>query len=136
MLPTARSIWWSCWRATKNWRRTCSSSRRSARHARACASGSSWARHERRGIESMTDQYVPLCVAPEQREEPALWFAFRRAEIVVLGGAARRQLPFCMDLAEHGLTPQRAQYLGLYGNRHCYAAALAEADPLPEGWST
>jgi NAD+ diphosphatase len=84
----------------------------------------------------MTDQYVPLHVAPAQRDEPALWFAFRRAEILVLGGPGRAELPCCVDLAEHGLAPQRSQYLGLYGSRHCYAVALAESDPLPQGWST
>jgi NAD+ diphosphatase len=84
----------------------------------------------------MNERYVPLFVAPEQREEPALWFAFRRADIVVLNGAARPELPCCMDLSEHGLAPERTQYLGTYDGRHCYAVTLPEAGGLPAGWST
>jgi NAD+ diphosphatase len=84
----------------------------------------------------MNEEYVPLFVGPETRDEPALWFAFRRAEIVVVNGASRPELPCCTDLSEHGLTPQRAQYLGLYGGRHAYAVEVSEGHVLPEGWST
>ena len=41
----------------------------------------------------MSNQYVPLFVAPEAREEPALWFAFRRAEILVVNGSSVPELP-------------------------------------------
>ena len=34
--------------------------------------------------------------------EPALWFAFRKAEILVVSGAERPALPCCMDIGEHG----------------------------------
>ena len=44
-------------------------------------------------------------------------------------------MPCCVDLGEHGLAPLRRQYLGLYGGRHCYAAEIHEAQPLPEGWT-
>ena len=85
--------------------------------------------------DTMTGQYIPHFVAPERSDEPALWFAFRRAEILVLDGAARPELPCCADLSEHGLVPERTQYLGTYGGRHCYAVALAETGALPQGWS-
>ena len=74
----------------------------------------------------MSNQYVPLFVAPQARDEPALWFAFRRAEILVVDGTGAPELPCCMDLSEHGLKPRRAQYLGLYGGRHAYAAEIPE----------
>jgi len=80
-------------------------------------------------------EYVPLYQPPEARSEPALWFAFRKSEILVVGGAERPDLPCCMGLDEHGLAPQRSQYLGLYGGRHCYAAAIDESLPLPAGWA-
>jgi len=83
----------------------------------------------------MSDQYVPLFVAPQVRDEPALWFAFRRAEILVLNGTGAPELPCCRDLAEHGIEMRRSQYLGLYGGRHAYAAEIAEGHALPEGWS-
>jgi NAD+ diphosphatase len=81
-------------------------------------------------------EYVPLYQPPESRSEPALWFAFRKSEILVVSGADRPDLPCCMALDEHGLAPQRSQYLGLYGGRHCYAAAIDESLPLPAGWAT
>ena len=82
-----------------------------------------------------SNQYVPLFVGPQTRDEPALWFAFRRAEILVINGAAMPELPCCMDLSDHGLKPRRSQYLGLYGGRHAYAAEIAEEHALPEGWT-
>src|SRR6185369_12191964 len=45
------------------------------------------------------------------------------------------EFPCCRDLAEHGLTTQRSQYLGLYGGKHAYAAEIAEEHVLPEGWA-
>ncbi|MBI2509509.1 MAG: NAD(+) diphosphatase [Betaproteobacteria bacterium] len=83
----------------------------------------------------MADDYIPLFTPPASRTEPALWFAFRKAEILVVNGADRPDLPCCMELGEHGLAPQRSQYLGLYGGRHCYAAEVHESLPLPAGWS-
>jgi NAD+ diphosphatase len=83
----------------------------------------------------MTERYVPLVAPPETRDAPALWFAFRRSEILVVNGAEQPALPCCLDLSEHGLAPERAQYLGLYGERHCYAVSVAESQPVPQGWS-
>jgi NAD+ diphosphatase len=80
--------------------------------------------------------YVPLHTPPESRDEPALWFAFRRTDIVVQGSAGTPALPCCGDLGEHGIAPRRTQYLGRYDGRHCYAVELDEAQPLPEGWGT
>lgn len=83
----------------------------------------------------MTDPYVPLVIPPERREEPALWFTFRKAEILVVSGADTPALPCCMDLGEHGLAPLRSQYLGLYGGKHCYAAEIADGQALPADWA-
>ena len=65
----------------------------------------------------MSDSYIPLVTPPEKVTEPALWFAFRKAEILVVNGAEQPALPCCMDIGEHGLAPQRNQYLGLYGRQ-------------------
>ncbi len=83
----------------------------------------------------MADEYIPLLTPPEQQTEPALWFVFQRREMLVRPVADKPELPCCADLAEHGLTPLRRQYLGTYGGRHCYTAELDEADPAPEGWA-
>lgn len=83
----------------------------------------------------MTAPYVPLVIPPERRDEPALWFTFRKAEILVVNGADRPALPCCADLGEHGLAPLRSQYLGLYSGRHCYAAEISDVQSLPADWS-
>ena len=80
-------------------------------------------------------EYVPLLTPPAERSEPALWFAFRKAEILVVNAAERPAMPCCVDLSEHGLEPQQSQYLGLYEGRHCYAVEIHESQPLPQGWA-
>jgi len=80
-------------------------------------------------------EYIPLVTPPEERNEPAWWFAFRKAEILVLNAGERPVMPCCVDLSEHGLAPQRSQYLGLYEGRHCYAVEISDSQPLPEGWA-
>jgi NAD+ diphosphatase len=84
----------------------------------------------------MSNAYIPLVTPPERRDEPALWFAFRKAEILVVNGADHPVLPHCLDLAEHGLAPQRRQYLGLYEGIQCFAVEIHESQPLPDGWTT
>jgi len=83
----------------------------------------------------MTDQYTPLIIPPQRVDEPALWFAFRRSEILVVNGAERPAMPCCLDLGEHGLAPSRSHYLGLYGRQHCYAVEIPEEQALPDGWA-
>lgn len=79
--------------------------------------------------------YIPLHTPPERLEQPALWFAFQRALIVVIDPASAA-LPLCHGLTEHGLATRRSTYLGLLDGRHCYAAEIDEQHPLPEGWTT
>jgi len=81
------------------------------------------------------NSYIPLFTPPESITEPALWFAFRKTEILVVNGTDRPALPCCLDIAEHGFAAVRNQYLGLYGGRHCYAVEVQETQPLPEGWA-
>ena len=83
----------------------------------------------------MPETYIPLVTPPARRDEPALWFAFRKTEILVVNGAERPALPHCPDLGAHGLSPQRSQYLGIYDGKHCYAVEISESEPLPEGWA-
>jgi NAD+ diphosphatase len=83
----------------------------------------------------MSDIYTPLHLPPVQVDEPALWFAFRKTEILVVSGADTPAMPCCLDLTEHGVMVERKQYLGLYGGKHCYAVAIPETQPLPDGWA-
>ncbi len=80
-------------------------------------------------------EYIPLVTPPERLTEPALWFAFRKSEILVLNGAGQPDLPVCVDLIAHGISPLRHIYLGLYDGTHCYAAEVHEAQELPQGWA-
>jgi len=84
----------------------------------------------------MTDKYVPRVAPPEEMTEPALWLAFRRAEILVLNGSESPTMPICFDLSEHGISTLRKQYLGLYAGRHCFAAEVPDSQQIPENWST
>jgi len=79
--------------------------------------------------------YTPLYTPPEQRVEEALWFLFQRSRMVIRIATERPEVPCCVCLEDHGLQATRQQYLGLYGGKHCYAAEVDEAQPLPEGWS-
>lgn len=80
----------------------------------------------------MTGLYVPLHSPPERGTAPALWFGFRKGELLVCDSDS--PLPCCGDLREHGFEPQRPQYLGLYDGRHCYAVEIGETENLPHGW--
>lgn len=82
----------------------------------------------------MPEQYIPLITPPAVQEQPALWFAFQKAEILVQDQTSAA-LPCCSALTDHGIAPLRSHYLGLLGERHCYAAQVDEAHPLPAGWA-
>lgn len=83
----------------------------------------------------MPEQYIPLVTPPQAPDGPALWFAFQRGSIVVIDPESAA-LPCCGSLSEHGVAAVRSHYLGLLGERHCYAAEIEEAHPLPAGWAT
>lgn len=82
----------------------------------------------------MPTEFVPLVTPPPMYEAPALWFAFQGAQIAVMNAVDRPQVPCCLHLSEHGLVAQRSLYLGLYRGQHCYAAEIADSQPLPDGW--
>jgi NAD+ diphosphatase len=82
----------------------------------------------------MTHTYVAAHVPPESQDEPALWFAFRDAELAMCVQDDTHALPCCTRLDDHGLEALRPQYLGTYGGKHCYAAQIAPSTTLPESW--
>jgi NAD+ diphosphatase len=83
----------------------------------------------------MTDRYEPGVTPPAATDEPALWFAFHKAELLISEGSGAFGLPHCRDLSELGLASVRRIYLGTYSGRHCYASELAHAESLPDGHS-
>lgn len=82
----------------------------------------------------MPDQYIPVFQPPASLDHPALWFIFQRSSILVQQLDAGI-LPCCHNLGDHGIATLRSHYLGLLGERHCYAADVDEHHPLPEGWA-
>jgi NAD+ diphosphatase len=82
----------------------------------------------------MTSLYVPAHRAPDDRSDPALWFAFAAAELVVCEGESTACLPRCMHLSEHGFASERPQYLGKYDGTHCYAVEIDGGAPMPANW--
>ncbi len=81
----------------------------------------------------MPNEYQPLVTPPAERDEPALWFAFHRGEMLIVQSEDEAQLPCCLDLSELGLSTVRSLYLGTYGGKHCYVSELEHADALPDG---
>lgn len=81
----------------------------------------------------MPDEYRPLITPPAERNEPALWFAFQRGELLIAQSGDDSQLPYCVDLSELGLSAVRSLYLGTYGDKHCYVSELEHANALPDG---
>jgi NAD+ diphosphatase len=82
----------------------------------------------------MTSLYVPHHKEPAERRDPALWFAFSAADLLVCEDGDAACLPCCVHLTEHGLEAQRPQYLGQYDGRHCYAVEIDADAGLPGGW--
>jgi NAD+ diphosphatase len=81
----------------------------------------------------MMDEYQPLIVPPAERNEPALWFAFHRGELLIAQSGENADLPSCRELSDLGLNSVRQLYLGLYGGKHCYVSELENANAIPDG---
>ena len=84
-------------------------------------------------MKQMPDEYQPLISPPAERTEPALWFAFRHGELLIVQSKDEARLPCCLELSELGLNAVRNLYLGTYGGKHCYVAELEQANTLPAG---
>ncbi len=83
----------------------------------------------------MADPFVPLIVPPESITEPALWFAFQGATVLVQREDARAHLPLRPHIRELGLEPLRVQYVGRYAGQHCFSCEIAAEVPAPAGMS-
>ena len=83
-------------------------------------------------------RFYPAVLPPTGPAEPALWFLFRGARLLVSGdgGAA---VPAVATPADLGLSVVRWQYLGRLedanGLTHCFSGEVAEETPPPSGLS-
>jgi NAD+ diphosphatase len=79
--------------------------------------------------------YRPGLIAPATPPASALWFVFRRSELLVRSEPAPPALPRTSHPQKLGVIAERIHYLGRLSTEHCFAAEVcAEAVP-PEGWS-
>jgi NAD+ diphosphatase len=83
-------------------------------------------------------EFISRTAPPDGERAPAYWFVFRDDQLLVQASGEKASLPLVEDIAELGLAPLRALYLGYLhegpGRRiDCYAAEIAPESPLPRG---
>jgi NAD+ diphosphatase len=79
-------------------------------------------------------KFHPSVIPPADQNAPAYWYLFRGSRLLVErgDGDAAFQLPLIVNPAALGMSPLRSQYLGRFGDTHCYSAELSE-DTAPPG---
>jgi NAD+ diphosphatase len=78
-------------------------------------------------------KFISGVVPPEERSEPAWWFAFQESKLLVYQEPSPVSPPYLIDLGELGLTALSEHYLGRLDNRPCYAVEAAEGTLPPAG---
>jgi len=81
----------------------------------------------------MSESHFSLTPLTPDYHGPILWFAFHGDTLLVTAAEHEAQLPYCDDLAELGITAERAQYIGQLDGKVCFAAEFALAHALPTG---
>ena len=88
-------------------------------------------------VEGMEEPFVPAVDPPEDpgTSRSAWWFAFRGAELLVVGGAddATVEVPMLAEIAAADLGPVRRQYLGALSGRDCWSIELGADVEAPAG---
>jgi NAD+ diphosphatase len=69
-------------------------------------------------------------VPPAERKGPAWWFAFQGNNLLVSEESSSISIPCLNDFSELGLPVKSQHYLGLLGDRYCYAVEVPE-DAIP-----
>jgi NAD+ diphosphatase len=78
-------------------------------------------------------KFISGMVPPEERSEPAWWFAFQENKLLVYEQPCGVSLPLLADFSELGLTPLSSHYLGSFDTRPCHAVEVAEGTIPPAG---
>jgi NAD+ diphosphatase len=83
------------------------------------------------------DRFVPLVAPPPGLASPALWFVFQGTQVLVRRIEDRTEIPMLRNTLDIGLAPLRTQYLGTFGDQHCFACECPEGCTAPDGtrWS-
>ena len=78
-------------------------------------------------------KFISAVVGPDDRREPALFFAFRDGELLVQTGSSRATIPHVRSFTDLSLAFTKDHYLGQLGGRHAYAVELPSDLIPPEG---
>ena len=81
------------------------------------------------------EEYAPAFAPPAHPPERALWFVFRRTDILVPIAPEPPLLPHASHPSALGLDVAQVQYLGLLRDQHCYAAEVPAQTIAPDGWA-
>jgi NAD+ diphosphatase len=82
---------------------------------------------------SINKMFVSSVISPTEYAGPNWWFAFQGSNLLVRVEESSVSVPCLTNFSELGVTIVRQQYLGLFGDRPCYSAELAEDTKPPEG---
>jgi NAD+ diphosphatase len=77
-------------------------------------------------------KFISGIVAPKQRLEAALWFAFQKDKLLIQLESSQVTIPSFVDFAELELPVLRQHYIGRLDDRHCYAVEVAEGITAPQ----
>lgn len=77
--------------------------------------------------------YEPGVAEPSGTGGAALWFVFRRTELLVLGEKSTPALPHALSPGELGIDSGPALYLGRLDGLHCYSAEVPADAAAPAG---
>jgi NAD+ diphosphatase len=72
--------------------------------------------------------------APDESEEPILWFVFHGDEILLYQHTTGYEIP-SISLDQLAIEISQQQYLGCYDQAHCYAVYIESYQQLPENYS-
>lgn len=75
--------------------------------------------------------FIPAFQPPAGEGRPTLWFIFNNNRLLVRSEAGICSLPDAAEISAEGSDPAPGIFLGLLGERLCYAAAMEADDAVP-----
>ena len=88
-------------------------------------------------ILSAPENFVASYAAPENLDQPAMWFIYMGNHVLVAYDETGQRIPVARTPADLKLQALRTQYLGKLPDHHCFAAEVEDGTPAPAGmqWS-
>ena len=82
----------------------------------------------------MPKKFVSDFILPAVESERAFWFVFHEGRLLISDRHDGQLIPRSSDLAKCNIHTIRKQFLGCLEDRPCYAAELADDDPIADGF--